>query len=113
MQAERVNQLVSQFEKFETMIGGNQPETKPSKGLGKNLNKELEHLMMKADMKKIKEKALADQKLGQLSSRQTKPKHKSKKPGNKSNFSINDNRSNASRHSRASRGASSNSSKQS
>ena len=69
MQAARVDQLVSQFEKFENMVAKDQPETKPSKGLGKNLNKELEHLMMKADMKKIKEKALADQKLGQLSSR--------------------------------------------
>ena len=69
MQSERVNKLVAQYEKYESMVSEKQPETKPIKGLGKNLNKELEHYMMVADMKKIKDKALTDQKLGQLSSR--------------------------------------------
>ena len=56
-------------------------------------------------MKQIKDKALTDQKLGQLSSRQVKKK--------KSTMSASEKRSNASRHSRASRGASSTSSKHS
>ena len=45
---------------YESMVSEKQPETKPIKGLGKNLNKELEHYMMVADMKKIKDKALTD-----------------------------------------------------
>lgn len=64
MQTERVNNLVAQFEKYENMVSENVPPVQPSKGLGKNLSNELSHYMMKADMKKIKDKALADQKLG-------------------------------------------------
>ena len=98
--------MLAQFEKFEKYKGEDEPKPKARDGLARELDKELEYQTMKQSMKQIKDKALTDQKLGQLSSRHTVKKKKS-------TMSASEKRSNASRHSRASRGASSTSSKQS
>ena len=47
MQAERVNSLLAQFDKFEKYKGEDEPKPKPTKGFTKELDRELDQQMMR------------------------------------------------------------------